>query len=43
MRTNIVIDDRLLAEAHCIARRLPLLHSDSDFELMVRHLGLRVP
>jgi hypothetical protein len=26
----------------CIARRLPLLHSDGDFEPMVRHLGLRV-
>jgi predicted nucleic acid-binding protein len=28
---------------YCIARRLPLLHSDTDFELMTRHLGLRVP
>ncbi len=27
----------------CIARRLPLLHADTDFEPMVRHLGLRVP
>src|SRR5881409_1217350 len=26
---------------YCIARRLPLLHSDTDFEPMTRHLGLR--
>ena len=28
---------------YCIARRVPLLYSDLDFEPMVRHLGLRVP
>jgi len=28
---------------YCIARRLPLLHSDADFEPMTRHLGLGVP
>jgi len=28
---------------YCIARRLPLLHSDTDFEPMTRHLGLRMP
>jgi len=28
---------------YCIARRLPLLHADTDFDPMVRHLGLRLP
>lgn len=28
---------------YCILRHLPLLHADTDFEPMVRHLGLRVP
>lgn len=28
---------------YCIARQLPLLHADADFEPMVRHLGLRLP
>lgn len=28
---------------YCIARQLPLLHADADFDPMVRHLGLRLP
>ena len=28
---------------YCIARRVPLLYSDIDFDPMVRHLGLAVP
>jgi predicted nucleic acid-binding protein len=28
---------------YCIARQLPLLHADTDFAPMVRHLGLRLP
>lgn len=28
---------------YCIASQLPLLHADTDFEPMVRHLGLRLP
>ena|SRR2546422_7400529 len=33
----------VLIGTYCIARRLPLLHSDSDFDPMVRHLGLELP
>lgn len=28
---------------YCIVRRVPLLYADSDFDPMVRHLGLAVP
>ena len=28
---------------YCIARRVPLLYSDIDFDPMVQHLGLTVP
>jgi predicted nucleic acid-binding protein len=28
---------------YCIAMHVPLLHADTDFEPMVRHLGLRLP
>ena len=28
---------------YCIARRVPLLYSDMDFDPMVQHLGLTVP
>jgi predicted nucleic acid-binding protein len=28
---------------YCIAKQLPLLHADADFNPMVRHLGLRLP
>ena len=33
----------VLIATYCISRRLPLLHSDADFDPMVRHLGLRLP
>jgi hypothetical protein len=32
----------VMIATYCIARQLPLLHADADFEPMVRHLGLRV-
>lgn len=32
----------VLIATYCISRRLPLLHADSDFDPMVRHLGLRI-
>jgi predicted nucleic acid-binding protein len=32
----------VLISTFCIARGLPLLHSDGDFDPMVEHLGLRL-
>jgi hypothetical protein len=40
MRTNVVIDDKLMADA-LHHGRLELLHSDRDFDPFERHLGLR--
>ena len=33
----------IMIGTYCIARRLPLLYSDTDFDPLVRHLGLTVP
>jgi len=32
----------IMIGTYCIARQLPLLHADTDFEPMVRYLGLRL-